>query len=409
VAIPGSRLLGRPGGDAAVTAVQSLNLLTGQLGKPGGVYLPPAAVGDAFSTPPLSTYADVQTLIADMDAGRVQVLFVHGANPVFELPMASGFRDALAKVPFVVSFSPAVDDTAAQADLILPDHTNLESWGYHVPALAAQTVVSGQQPVIPPLYDTRASVDVLLALAQDLGGALSQTLPWQNEVEFLRETIAPLNTTGASADAFWAQWRRLGGYWTDQDERRAPQAGPVQAVSVVSLTPEAAPPDFPYELHLFPLVSLFDGRGANKAWLQETPDPMTTMAWQTWVEMHPDMAQELHVQDGDVVRVVSLGGTIEAVVYVFPAIPQHMVAMPIGRGHEHYGRFAKGYGSNPLHLLSGDPVEGTGAVAWNSTHVRIVRADRRRDLARLESPYGVEFMLEEGELTGPEILQRGGE
>jgi hypothetical protein len=83
--------------------------------------------------------------------------------------------------------------------------------------------------------------------------------------------------------------------------------------------------------------------------------------------------------------------------------------MPIGRGHENYGRFAKGYGSNPLTLLSGDPVEGTGAAAWNSTLVRIVSTGRKRDLARLESPAGVEFMLEEGELSGPEIERQGGE
>ena len=55
-----------------------------------------------------------------------------GANPVYDLPNAAGFAEVLTKVPYVVSFAPLVDETAAQADLILPDATYLESWGYDV-------------------------------------------------------------------------------------------------------------------------------------------------------------------------------------------------------------------------------------------------------------------------------------
>jgi molybdopterin-containing oxidoreductase family iron-sulfur binding subunit len=247
-----------------------------------------------------------------------------------------------------------------------------------------------------PLYDTRSTVDVLLALAQELGGAVSTALPWPNEVEYLREAIAPLNTSGASDDAFWSQWRRQGGYWSDQDERVAPQAGAApQPVSVDGMLPKAPTREFPYELVLYPTASLFDGRGANRAWLQETPDPMTTVAWQTWIEISPETAATLGVKDDDVVKVVSLTGTIEAIVYVYPAIPKDVLAMPIGRGHAHYGRFAAGYGSNALDLLRGEPVEGNGAMGWGSTWVRIVRTERQQTLARLESPAGVEYMLRE--------------
>ena len=37
------------------------------------------------------SFADVLALIEAMKAGEVDVLIVHGANPVYSLPAASGF------------------------------------------------------------------------------------------------------------------------------------------------------------------------------------------------------------------------------------------------------------------------------------------------------------------------------
>lgn len=394
LAIPGSTIAAREGGAGAMTAVQSLNLLAGRLGQPGGVYLPPLPPGDDFAPAPLSTYADVEALIADMAAGRVQVLMVHGTNPAFELPASSGFVEALQNVRLVVSFSPTVDETAALADLILPDHTTLEAWGYHVPVVADRTVVSSQQPIIRPRHQTRATADVFLAVAAELGGELGQALPWANEVELLTETLAPFGEGAATPQAFWADWRRRGGYWTDAPELRAPELAGAPAGPLAVSLPAAAGQEFPFDLHLYPSVLLFDGRGANKPWLQETPDPMTTLMWQTWIEIYPEDAHELGLEDGDVVRVISPAGEVEALVYRFPAMSRGVVAMPIGRGHEHYGRFAKDMGTNPLRLLASAAAE-SGALTWASTRVRLEPTGRREDLSRFENPEGVEYLLEE--------------
>jgi len=413
LAIPGGALSAHRGGFDPLAAVQGLNLLAGRLGQPGGISLAEETPLEAFRPAPLSTYAQVQDLIDDMAAGRVQVLLVHGVNPVFELPAASGFREALTNVPFVVSFSPAVDDTAARADLILPDHTNLEGWGYHVPALADGgdcLVVGSQQPVMRPLYDTRASADVLLALARELGGEVAQSLPWNNEVDFLREMVDALREGAAPAEAFWAEWRRQGGHWPQDEALRDCRLGAAAGTGAGGL--DQAPSlsqsawaglqagqageegDYPYRLHLYPSVTLFDGRGANKSWLQEAPDPMTTVAWQTWIEVHPHAAEALGVEDGDVVRVISPVGEIEAIVYVYPGLAEEVVAMPLGRGHEHYGRFAKGQGSNPMRLVEPAADEQTGALAWGTTRVRIEPTGREQALARLESAAGVEYVQE---------------
>jgi anaerobic selenocysteine-containing dehydrogenase len=391
-AIPGGSLATYGQGPAASTAVGALNVVLSRPGQPGGVYLPPAA-GDPDLAPLLpSAPADVQALIQRLAAGQVQVLFIHGANPVFEQPPGSGLAAALQQVPHVVSFNPAVDETALQAYLLLPDHTNLESWGYHVPPLADRLVTGSLQPVVQPLYDTRATADVLLALAQELGGSVAQRLPWPNEVEFLKEVSGKLAPASTSAAAFWGQWRRQGGSWPGAAGWQAP-------ISTLALDrPLAEPqpvvagdqPAYPYTLHLYPSITLFDGRRANKSWLQEAPDPMTTVAWQTWIEIHPHTAAKLGVKDGDLVTVSSPAGAVEALVYVYPAILEGVVAMPVGRGHKQYGRFARGQGSNPIQLLAPQSGDALAAV-----RVSIQPTGEHKALARLESPDGIDYLLNE--------------
>jgi anaerobic selenocysteine-containing dehydrogenase len=399
VAIPGGAVAGQRDGAAALTAILALNQMAGQLGQPGGVYLPAESTAAGFALPTVSAYADVNSLIDDMDAGRVKLLLVHGANPVFELPAASGFREALEKVPSVVSFSPAVDETAVQADLILPDHTNLEAWGYHVPVVADRALVSALQPVTRPIYDTRASVDVLLALARELGGDARKALPWPNEVDFLKDAVAALWDGASPAESFWAEWRRRGGLWPETVEMRSPTAGQVVDTPVMQAAraSEHESADYPFLLHVYPSLTLFDGRGANKTWLQESPDPMTTVSWQTWIEINPTTAQTLGVRDNDIVRVVSPVGEVEAIVYVYGGIGEGTVGIPVGQGHENYGRYAVGKGSNPVELLLPDVAEYTGSLTWAVTPVQVVPTGDSHDLARLESAEGMAFLREAGE------------
>lgn len=73
--------------------------------------------------------------------------------------------------------------------------------------------------------------------------------------------------------------------------------------------------------------------------------------------------------------------------------------MPIDQGHEHYGRYAQGHGSNPVALVVSSTDDETGALMWAATRVWIIPTGRRCSLARLESPEGVEY-LRGGELRG---------
>jgi anaerobic selenocysteine-containing dehydrogenase len=395
VAIPGGNLASQSNGSASGLAVQALNLLVAQIGRVGGVFLSqPGPTAALRQTPTVDGFDRVLDLIERMKAGEVDLLLIHGANPLFELPAAAGFAEAIQRVPFVVSFSSFVDETAVWSDLILPDHTYLESWGYQVPAPGSgRPTVSGQQPVVRPLYDTRATADVLLALAERLGGQAAQALPWQDEVAFLQETAGELigSSLGIydseTLSGFWAIWRQRGGWWSEKELPREPELTAIVERPLPLVEPEfqAEPEIYPFHLHLFPSVTLSDGRGANLPWLQETADPMTTVRWSTWVELNPETAHSLGVSNNDIVRVISPNGELEAPVVVYPGIQPDIVGIPVGQGHLDYGRFAAQRGSNPLALVSPVIDPDSGALAWGATRVRVEPTGRKKQLARLEN------------------------
>ncbi|MCK5314949.1 MAG: molybdopterin-dependent oxidoreductase, partial [Anaerolineales bacterium] len=194
VAIPGGYPLGHQNGYAAYQDIQGLNLILRRFGQLGGVYLSQPSPADTLpGSPSPDSFQSVKALIDQMNAGEVDLFLFHGVNPVFELPVAAGFAEAIAKVPFVVSFNPFVDDTGIYSNLILPDHSYLESWGYQVASPSAdRPAVSNQQPIVQPLYDTRATSDVILTLAAEMGGEVAEALPWASEVLFLEDSSGAL-------------------------------------------------------------------------------------------------------------------------------------------------------------------------------------------------------------------------
>jgi anaerobic selenocysteine-containing dehydrogenase len=192
LAIPGGAALAHSNGLETAEAVLALNALVGGLGRAGGVFLAPLAPMQAeFSRP--ANMAEMADFVEKLKSGKVKTLFIHGVNPVFELPRSLGFEDALKSVETVISFATFPDETAMQADYVFPDHHGLESWGYQrVAAGSSQSALSGAQPVVSPYYNTRATADVFLAAAASAGGALGQALPFKDEVEFIQSKIVAL-------------------------------------------------------------------------------------------------------------------------------------------------------------------------------------------------------------------------
>ena len=393
LAIPGGPALAASNGVEAGEAILTLNVLVNNLGQAGGVFLSPGLpVHDANSNIP-NTLTDIQDLIKRMSSGSVKVLFIHGVNPLYELPDSSGFAQALSKVPLVVSFASFPDETAMQADYVFPDHTGLEAWGYQkIMTGTDRPVISGLQPVVAPFYDTRATADLFLAAIQSIGGDLATAVPYKDEIDYLQQSLLGLVSakgffTANDINSFWILWQQNGGWWNQEAGLGIPAAQTALAGSLGQSTPEF---DGDGEFYLMPFFStlLSDGSGANKPWLQEIPDPTTTVVWNSWVEMNPDTASKLGISDDDVVKLTSPFGEVEVSVYLYPAIRPDTLAMPFGQGHSAYGRYARGRGVNLAKLL-GTRVNGAGDLALSSVKVKIEKTGRQVTLARFESRQGV--------------------
>lgn len=394
LAIPGGAALGQSNGLEIAEAVLALNALSDNFGKPGGVYLSALAPAQAEYNRPASAQ-EMEAFVEKMKSGAFKALFVHGVNPVFELPAALGFKDALANVE-LISFATFTDETAAEASFVFPDHHGLESWGYQrVATGTSQSVLSGAQPVVSPFYDTRATADVLIAAAQLAGGAFAQALPYKDEVEFLQAKVTALMSESGGSFAsgnpveFMAYFQQYGGWWKSADSLIAPDAANVLAANINAKEAQFAGEG---EFFFVPFVSpTLAEAGANKPWLQELPDPTTTVMWNTWVEMNPETAHELGIENDDVVKVISEVGEVQAYVYLYPAIRPDTIAMPFGQGHTAYGQYAKDRGVNPADLL-GVHFNQAGDLAFGGMKVRIEKVSGAVSgvgLSRLESRMGV--------------------
>lgn len=383
VALPGGMGTQHPDAHVTAVAVHLLNYLAGNVGR--------TVVFGAREPRGANGYADLAGLVEAARAGTIRVLLVHGANPAYATPAGLGAADALGAIPFTVSFSRFLDETTQRADLVLPDHDPVEQWNDDRSRGGA--VWSLQQPVMQPVFDTRQTGDVLIDLARRAGGAAAARFeqaaaaprPYKAYLmERWREVQRAAGDPGAF-DAFWRGALQRGGVWMDGTGRTVQLARDLRLDE-----PAWTVPDGQFTLIAYPSASLFDGRGANRPWLQELPDPVTKITWSTWVEIHPDTAERLGILEGDIVEVASAAGTVAVPAYLYPGIRPDAVAMPLGQGHTAYGRYAEGRGANPYALLDAAPT-GFGGVSHYATvtlrptgrHERLAKTEgRNRQLGR---------------------------
>jgi len=361
-----------------------------------------AATGDGTSyRAQRRTFRDLESLgeeILDASESPVRAVFLHGIDPLQSLPGSSLFRKAMERIPLIVSFAPYPDETSGLADWILPDHTSLESWGDSVPGAAPGGPVLGLcQPVVRPRLDTRATGDVLLELARAAG----RELPWQAFRDVVQAGLRDLHRLeadrleGISSTTFEEGLLAKGGWfaipgdgdWTGPMAKAVPAEPPpfpVELLAAQEASFEGDANEFPFVLLPYPSALLGQGEGANRPWLQEAGDPMTSIAWGSWLEVNPHVAASLGLSEGDLVEVESPTGQVVLPVYPYPGIGPDVVAVPCGQGNELSGRYAKDRGANPLQILSPHTDETTGDFAWIATSVRLRPLGRRGTVVKYE-------------------------
>ncbi len=388
VAVPGNGLMSSANPTAAFTAVEELNAQVGSqcVGFGTAALAPPAPNSGGAGL------RGVQQLVSKMQGGQVGMLILVGnMNPVFSLPSKVGFMPALAKVPTIAALNVFDDETTAYADVVLPIRSFLEDWGDHVPPVipAGTRMATLRQPIIDPQFvggwggvqdntklhepwmDTRPLGDILRDLAARFGAkAAFQDTDSREAVRRAWAGLgqATLAATTTENDRPWVNALSVGGLY----DKAAPSAVPFTAEATAPVAVPAPLPKGTFALHLYPQIYNQDGRHANLGFSQENPDPMTMAVWNSWVEINMQVAHDLDIRTGDQVKITASNGqsvTVNAIPY--PGLHPGVVAMPIGQGHEVYGRNAAGRGTNPLPILEpvADPV--TGALAYSATTVKI--------------------------------------
>lgn len=339
---------------------------------------------------------------------KLDTVFVYGANPLYAAADFFGLKEKLQRVSTKVIFATVPDETALAADLVIPVRSYLEDWGTRVPAYNPDPgTIHLQQPVMQPLYADVPSVgDLFLGFLRQTDERYAQ---WDDFYAYMRAAVERLRPEAAQGgikpyklpsfleppvlkpetpeqalppnEIDRAYWEAV----VAQGLLRLPVvAAPALTVTLhpLQLAAPSKDPAYPFDLIPSPRCGLYDGRHANLPWLQELPDQLTTVVWDSWAELHPETAAKLGIASGDIIEIASPDGRFEVKALLFPGIHPQAVAVPLGQGHE-VGRYAKGVGVNPLRILSPRFDADTGELALYATHVQIRNTGRREPVVKL--------------------------
>ena len=356
-----------PGSLAEAMAVHTVNALVGNINQEGGVIAVPTPEYTEWPETGMDSLAQngmtkdrvdgagsnafplAASLLNRFAAGvigakdyPVNALLVSGANPVYTTPDAQVFKKAVEKIPFVVSFSSYMDETAMQSDLILPNHVYLERYE-DIPVTAGlqKPMVGMVQPVVYPLHDTKQAGDVVIELARTMGGSIADAFPWESYEACLEEV-------------FGDKWDVLSeeGLW--QDERFEP-AGWGEAFQTASgkfefmnasmgLMPSYVPLNLEGNASSFPLVLMpFDSMRLASGFISDPPFVIKTVedtilkGNDVCLEINPATAKSLGLADGKSAKLSTPKGEARVRIYHYNGIMPGVVAMPrgleIGRAH----------------------------------------------------------------------------
>ncbi|MBV8356624.1 MAG: 4Fe-4S dicluster domain-containing protein [Deltaproteobacteria bacterium] len=371
------------GGDDPQTYIAAyvLNAVTGNLGRT-------MVFHENSPAEALTTRQNAAAVIQSIRNGNVDVVIVAGgANPAYSMPPSWDAGAALKLAPFVVWLGEVPDESAEAAHLLLPTHHPLETWRDNHPRAG---IYGLGQPVMQPVFASRPLHDILIQSAHLAAGAAGQNIPWENAADAVNSAWQQLQgkiAADTNATEFWSQSLRAGGAF---QEAKPSDAKLDQAVLRQKIQFETTG-EGNLTLAAFPHIFLYDGRGADKPWLQEIPEPVSQIVWDSWIEMHPKTAAGLGLTQDykrtylfagiNVIEVSTPNGKFEATVHITPMVMPGVLAMPLGQGHSAYGRYAMNRGVNLWSFLP----EGARSVT-----VQVRTTDKRRMLV---TPLGNSDMM----------------
>ena len=383
-----------PGSSGEFMAVHALNALVGSINRKGGVWavsrpgyidwpevkIDKAAskglqqrrvdgTGDKKYPQSRSLLNRFFKMIHSKEISPIQALLVSDANPLYTLPDSKVIKEAFDKIPFVASFSSFMDETAANADLILPNHIYLERYE-DVPGVTGfqKPIVGLSRPAVKPQFNTKHVGDVIIGLAKQLGKGTAEAFAWENYENCLEQTMGKM-------------WKTLieAGFWTDPnfkapkwDEILGSSSGKFAFLNnntptdyqyrPVKLEGESA--SFPLTLIPYDSMRLANGFIGDPPFVIKTVEDTVLKKKDSFVEINPKTAQAYSLSEGNYATLTTPKGSARVRIHLFDGIMPGTVAIPSGLGHTAYDKFLSGKGVNVNELIGSveDPVSGLNAV-----------------------------------------------
>jgi len=341
----------------------ALNVLLGSINSPGGLVLRPPIDFSPWKKIEKKNKNN-KIPFADLPDSNVDTFIIYYMNPVYSEPAGQRWSRILEKAEFVVSFSPFEDETTLFADIVLPDHTYLERYE-DAQSFSSMTYAGFgiRKPVVEPLYETQNTGDTIIQVAKKMG--FENEFYWENFEEAVKERLKNFDIDEIEKKGWWEDPEKK---WAEFEKFRFCHHLPPRE-------PEWKGEGF----YLIPYKSITyaEGSGANIPYLMELSARMKMlpayMSYETFIEISPELAQELGLVRFENVYVVSEIGKIKAKVLVREGIPKDIVLIELGKGHKAFGKFAKGKGSNPREIIV--PVKSmSGNLSLFSTRVKIEKA-----------------------------------
>jgi anaerobic selenocysteine-containing dehydrogenase len=445
-------------------AVHALNALVGNIDRPGGVLvardvpapeLPPIERDEiskkGAQMPHMAQAAKERHPFADYlphifiegvlkgEPYKLEAIFLYQTNPLFSSFNPQAVSKAAEKIPFIVSLSPFMDESSHQADLILPNHTYLERWQDDpINNLKGYPIIGLRKPVVKPLHNTRHTGDVIIQIAQALGGSLASAFPWKDFQEVLQYYFKKLFEQGRgdlvgqeveeawskllarggwrapsylTPEEFWQGLQEKGGWWEPiyyHGERERVFKTPskrfefysqILQEKLGSLAEEklkkmglesrgdklflphweakshkSQEEEYPLILNIYQPLVFAGLTNANQPFLQEITNSAPLERWESWVEMNPELAKNLNISYADWVWVESPRGKLRFRAKLVEGAMPEVVNIALGFGHKALGRWAKDIGKNPL-LITEEHLEPiTGRLLISTTGVKVYKA-----------------------------------
>ena len=315
-----------------------------------------------------SSAQDWEGLVSRMNSGSVGVVIHYESNPVYHLPADYGYSAALEKVGTVVTLTQSESETSAASNWVLPGTHDLESWNDFKTRTG---ILSLQQPVIYPLYQSRQKEAVLLTWIAGSDSAYHETLYHDYLTNRWEKEVYPAMKAAVDFKTFWFSALHDGVIKFEE------KAGVNQTFKVDAFTSLIPNPSLTgYSVVLSESYVLGDGRFANNGWLQESPHPVTKVTWDNYAAISPDSAKTLNVDYNDLIE-VSVGNSKQKLpVFVQPGMADGVVAIELGYGRPNAGTVGSSVGTNANILLA----KGGALTEWIYSGATVSKSDGKYEL-----------------------------